>query len=558
MTQNMHITRNFDANRTNIIRMDGEKFRFEIFKYDKVQDMMYTALNPETYTHNGATCWWDGMTGLKRNSTKNLFKLKFKYDAKSTSDNYRIELLYSNTYKIGKSDKKYSECYGSISINGKMIMQDSNFVSNDMTYNRYQQYCHMDEGINEITVELSQNMVFYGLIIRRFYLYESHYPLLTSDQLVPISAEVSHTDEFRINTMTCSFMYNHSLDEKLLPTDENANRSGLVFDYRDEINWYVTRTDGVEEQVFGGYISTATVDEKLTTLSIECADRVIDLDRRYCMSEILMNGASQDEKTKYTFAKDCLKTFDYYSDAIEFLCNHSEVPIINNITMGKSLIPKKAKVLRYYKKGKTEKLTDNNMDFFVKKNKIQIRNGINRNKEQSLVIYNSDKGALINSRPNLFIEYGLGEEEYEEEVIETTIITTQKGISQSVTKQAEKSAKGVTGANAVKPLWRWIVNNIKHNSKTSGFYQTPAKTLSTKKGNCCCKSELLLDMCNYKGVTDLQYVHVKPKGGGTGHVFCKINGKIVDPSTSNGWGSYYKKQGTLANAKYTTYPTKPF
>ena len=498
------------------------------------------------------------MTGLKRDSSKGLFKLTFKYDAKTTSDHYRIELLYTNTYKVGTSSKKYEDSYCSIYINKKMESQDIVLVSNDMTYNRYQQYCHMDAGENEITVELSANLVFYGLIVRRYYVYESHYPLLDTDQLVPISAETSHTDEFKINTMTCSFMYSHALDEPLLPTEANANRSGLVFDYRDEINWYVTRTDAIEELVFGGYISTATVDEKLTTLSLECADRIIDLDRRYCMSEILMNGASQDEKTKYTFANDCLKHFDYYSDAIEFLCNHAEVPINNNITMGKSLIPKKAKVLRYYKKGKTEKLTDNNMDYFVKKNKIQIRNGVNRNKEQSLVIYNSNKGALINNKPNLFITYGLGEEETEEEVVETTVITTQKGLSTNVTKQADKWAKNLTGANAIKPLWAGIVNNIKHNNKRKGFYQTPAKTLSSKKGNCCCKAELLLDMCNYKGVTNLQYVHVKPKGGGTGHVFCKINGIIVDPSTKKGWKNYYKKQGTLSNAKYSTYPTKPF
>lgn len=558
MTNNKHITRNFDANRTNIIRMDGEKFRFEIFKYDKTQDAMYTALNPAVFSHNGATCWFDGMTGLKRNSSKDLFRLKFKYDAKTTSDHYRIELLYTNTYKVGTSSKKYEDCYCSFYINGTMQSQSASLTSNDMTYNRYQQYCHMDEGNNEITVELSNNMVFYGLIVRRYYVYESHYPLLDTDQLVPIEAETSHTDEFKINTMTCSFMYSHALDEKLLPTEANANRSGLVFDYRDEVNWYVTRTDGVEEQVFGGFVSTATVDDKLQKLSLECADRIIDLDRRYCMSEILMNGASQDEKTKYTFAKDCLKSYDYYSDAIEFLCNHAEVPIKNNITMGKSLIPKKAKVLRYYKKGKTDKLTDNNMDYFVKKNKIQVRNGIKRNKEQSLVIYNSTKGELINSRPNLFITYGLGEEETEEEVVETTVIKTQKGLSNSVTKQADKWAKNLTGANAIKPLWKGIVNNIKHNRKRKGFYQTPAKTLSTKKGNCCCKAELLLDMCNYKGITNLQYVHVKPKGGGTGHVFCKINGIIVDPSTSRGWKNYYKKQGTLANAKYSTYPTKPF
>lgn len=560
MTRNQHITRNFDANRTNIIRLDGEEFRFEIYSYDKTQDTMYTALNPANFSHNGDKCWFDGMTGIKYNKKYEkgaYLNLEFKYDAKATSDHYRIEILYTNTYKTYDNVKLEDDAYISVDV-GNDNIDYNKVVSNDMNYNRHIIYCSLNEGPNTIKVKLSPTLVFYGIIIRRYYVYESHYPLLDTDQLVPISAETSHTDEFQINTMTAEFMYSHALDEVLMPTDPNANRSGLVFDYRDEINWYVKRTDGMEEQVFGGYVSTANVDDKLTVLTLECADRIIDLDRRYCMSEILMNGAEEDEKTKYTFANDSLKHYDYYSDAIEFLCNHAEVPVKNNIIMGKALVPKKAKILRYYKKGKTDKLANDNMDYTVYKNKIQLRNGINRNNPQSINIYRSDKGAYINNKPNLFITYGLGEEETEEEVVETYVITTQKGVSSSVTKQADKSAKGVTGENAIKPLWKWIVNNIKHNSKRSGFYQTPAKTLSTKKGNCCCKAELLLDMCNYKNVPNLQYVHVKPAGGGTGHVFCKINGIIVDPSTSKGWKDYYKKQGTLANAKYSTYPTKPF
>ena len=552
MTLNKHITRNFDANRTNIIRLDGEEFYFEIFKYDKTQDAMFVATSDNNFNHNGQTCWFDGMTGLK--SKSGFLKLEFEYEAKFDSIQYRIELLYTNTYKSG--DTKYTDARCNIYVEDEVKINNTKLTSNDMTYNRYQLYTKFKKGKNKIRVELSPNLVFYGLIIRKYQLWNAHYPLRNDDGLVPISAETDHTTEFKINTMTATFMYNHSLDELLPPTDANANRSGLVFDYRDEINWYVKNNAGTMERVFGGYISTANVDDKLTTLSLECSDRVIDLDRRYCLSEIKMKGTEKDDKTKYTFANDCLKEFDYYSDAIEFLSNMVEVPLRNNITLGKPLVPKSSKTLRTYKKGKNDKFDNKNMEFSVEKKYVQIRNGTDRNKEQSIVLYNSDKGVLLNDKPNLFINYGMGEEESEYEVVEKTIVVKEKAIAQSVMNQADKSAKG-NGDVMVKALWKWIVNNIKHNSKRSGFYQTPAKTLSSKVGNCCCKAELLLDMCNYKGITDLQYVHVHKNGVG-GHVFCKINGRIVDPSTSNGWGDYYKKLGTLSGAKYSQYPNKPF
>lgn len=557
MTRNQHITRNFNANKTNIIRVEGEKFRFEIFRYDKTQDTMYSSLNPSDFEHNGSTCWFDGMTGLKSKG-KNELKLDFKYEAKSNSNHYKIELLYTNSYKITGKEGLTKDSNISLEVNKEKVAQNVVLVSNDMMYNRYQQYVSFKEGVNEITVKLSPNMIFYGIIIRKYEIWEAHYPLKHDDDLVPISAETSITNQFDIHTMTASFMYSHALDEKLAPTDINANRSGLVFDYRDEINLYVFNTNNIEEQVFGGYISTANVDDKLTTLTLQCADRIIDMDRRYCLSEILLNGFKEDDSTKYTFAQDCLKKYDYYSDGIGFLCNSTELPIKTNVIIGKSLIPKRAETLANYRKGKYTKLTPNNISFVVEKDYIQLRNGIDRNKEQRVVLYDSkSKKVSLNNYPNLFITYGMGEKEWEDEVVETITITKQKGISQSVKKWADKYAKGVSGSKAIKPLWSSIVNNIKQNSKKRGFYQTPSKTLTSKVGNCCCKAELLLDMCNYKGVTDLKYVYVKPSKG-TGHVFCKINGKIIDPSTSKGWGNYVKGHGTLSNAKYTDYPEKPF
>lgn len=558
MTLNKHIQRNHDANKTKTIRYDDDKFRVEILKFDKASEVLFT-VTKGGFEHNGINKWFDGATGIKSKKSSILLKLVFKFDAK-VKGTYRIETLYTNSYTAENvKNKKYNNAGGWYSVNYGPRRQGSKWISNDMTYSRNYYYVRLKKGKNTIALELTPNMIFYGLAIKRYEVWESHYPLLNEDKLVPIEIETSHTNQFTVNTMTAKFMYSHELDELLPVTDTRANPTGLVFDYRDEINLWVVNNDGVEVNVFGGYISYPSVDDKLTTLTLECADRLIDMEHRFCLSEILLKGQDPSAEMNYNFANDCLKKLDYWSQGLKFICDYVEVPIDTNVQINEPLIPRKEKTLATYARGRYTKLNPSNVNVTVQKKYIQLRNGVNRNKEQSVVLYDAKKKSiLLNKFPNLFINYGMGEEEYEKTIVETTVITKQKGVAKSVQKWADKYAKKISGGSAVKPLWKSIVNHIKHNSKRSNFYQTPAKTVSSKVGNCCCKAELLLDMCNYKGVTDLQYVHVKPKKGGTGHVFCKINGRIVDPSTSKGWGNYYKKNGTLSNAKYSTYPTKPF
>lgn len=555
MTLNKHIVRNYNANKTNTIRYDKDRFRFEILVFDKKEEMTYT-VSKSNFKHNGANKWFDGMAGLKSKSSKHLV-LSFEYTAKAAGK-YRIETLYANSYTVeGKANKKYSTASAWYTINKKKVGGSSKWVTNDMAYSRNYQYVNLVKGLNTITLEMAANMVFFGMVIKKYDVWESHYPLLHDDKLVPIEAETSHTDELQVNTLTAKFMYSHDFDELLPVTDSRANPTGLVFDYRDEINLYVVNNDGVEVNVFGGYISYPYVDDKLTTLTLECADRLIDMEHRFCLSEILLKGQDKEENLDYGFANDALKRFNYWSQGLRFVCDYVEVPINTNVEINKPLVPRKEKRLATYAKGKYTKLTKSNIDTDVQKGYIQLRNGVNRNKEQSIVIYDAkNKDILLNKFPNLYIHYGMGKEEWEENIIETTTIVKQKGVSTSVQNHADKTASG-NGDAMVKAFWQWIVNNIKHNGKISGFYQTPAKTLSSKVGNCCCKAELLLDMCNYKGITDLKYVHVQasPKKG---HVFCKINGRIVDPSTKRGWGDYVKGYGSISNAKYSTYPTKPF
>lgn len=570
MTLNKHITRDFNANHTNRIRYDDDKFRIEIFKYDKTKEQIYTLNNGSiSPSSNTVTAWFDGMSCYKSKDKNKNMVLKFIYKSDKPSDNFRLECLYSNTYYKGtdlkKDPKSTSNVAGAkITINGEEIKTNiSDWINNDANYSRHYAYVSLEEGDNEIVYSFNPNMVFFALAVKKYDIWSASRiknQNISNDKLNLISADVSHTNVFGISTMKCDFMYYHGLDEKLEPTNVNANRSGFVFDYRDEINLYVYNTNNIEEQVFGGYISTCTVNDDLTVLSLECADRMIDLDRRYCLSEIDLKGHIANKNLDYINALDFYKNYKNYSDAINFLLLNAEIPFKNNIKLGKSIVKRNEHKLATYGKSSYKPKNPKNMNFTSEKNYVTLRNGADRLKPQSIVIYDAgNKKICLNDYPNLFINYGLGKEEKQKTVKQTETVTINKGVSKTVAKYADDTTKA-TGNKAVKALFTEVANNIK-TTDTKGFNKTPNKVKSDKKGNDCCKTELLLDMCNHKGVTNLQYVYVQNKTKKRGHVFAKINGKIVDPSIKSGWGNYRGQSncyyGCIKNATITNYPTKP-
>ena len=372
-----------------------------------------------------------------------------------------------------------------------------------------------------------------------------------------IKASVEHTQDFSINTMTCEFMYYHGLDELLEPTNANANRSGLIFDYRDEINLYVKDTNGNTQQVFGGYISTVEVDDDLTKVTIECADRLIDLDRRYCLSEITINNYATDENADYSQYADLKKNYNNYSDPLKFLLNNNEIYLKSNLKIGDSLIDRTSRNLATYKKGGYTKLTKKNMGASVNASTITLRNGADTLKPQSVVIYDDSVNkdtVLLNTYPNLYFHYGLGTEKWEEKVEESKTVTVQGSTKASETwiKRANKITSA-TGNNAIKPIWQYCYSKIKYVYRKD-FYQSAEKTWSSKRGNCCCQTEVLLNLLNAKGVSDLHYCHSHNSKGG--HVYAKVNGMYLDPVTNHGYGNYIRKYGSPI--KITDFPKKPF
>lgn len=582
-----HITRNYDNNRTHRIRYDEDDFICRIYRFDKTKETQYSAFNESVTIFHSDYANWRGMRVVKKpklkgltsaNQKKNLtedlnptFSVEVEYEANETSDNYRLECLYANSYvNPVESDEKNKGLTVKADIYVDGVKQDvgngSTWNSTDVNFNRHHQYVSLRKGKHKIRYEFTNNAIFIALSVKKFEVYESRRDKYDeNDNLTLIKATIEHTDELDINTMSAEFMYYHDFDEKLLPTDKNANRSGLIFDYRDEINLWVKDTTGTFQQVFGGYISTVEVDDDLTKMTMQCADRLIDMDRRYNISEIQLKQEDRtDNDPSYKYGIDFLKNYNYYSSALKFLLRNTELPVRTNVKTGDPLVMRKNWKLVTYKKGATEKLATSNATATPYKNSMTLRNGDDTLKAQSITIYNNkSRSVCLNDYPNMYFHYGLGTHEWTEEY--DVVTSTAKEVMKPTTKTQKKwldRANSLTKATEpnkiIYDIWKGVANRTTWVNKKD-FYQSAETTWNKKKGNCCCTTELMLKLLEAKGITNLKYCHIKK--GDRGHVFAKVNGFYVDPTTSSksrGWHNHivYPKGATLR--KVTDYPTKPF
>lgn len=115
---------------------------------------------------------------------------------------------------------------------------------------------------------------------------------------------------------------------------ENLHSTGLVFDYRDQVNCYLKDVDGVTKRVFGGYISEPLVSDDLMTIEIDCSGRGIDGSKKSLLKELSIGGALPSTDLS-------LKTKTFYS-ALKILSGGVETPYkLNNINNIIESIPDK-------------------------------------------------------------------------------------------------------------------------------------------------------------------------------------------------------------------------
>jgi hypothetical protein len=191
---------------------------------------------------------------------------------------------------------------------------------------------------------------------------------------------------------------------------EHGNTTGLVFEYRDVINFYVKDVDGKLRRIFGGYISTAKLSDDKDKIDIDCAGRLKDAELRYLLKQVTIGGAIS-EITNLTY-----KSTNLY-DAFNYMCGLVELPInVGNLNVIKNEIPAK---IGYHIDYTSRKSRDRVSAKYISKTSyrtcIMLRNDYRKNKTQYSVLWDSSwnkvnekKGNPITSKGVFYIKYGLG------------------------------------------------------------------------------------------------------------------------------------------------------
>lgn len=132
-----------------------------------------------------------------------------------------------------------------------------------------------------------------------------------------------------------------------------------------------------------------------------------------------------------------------------------------------------------------------------------------------------------------------------------------------ISLKIKKLAKSIVGNSkdlkAAKKLANWVAKKIRHET-LPGFYQTAKKTLKRKKGNCCCKADLFLQMCAAIGLDknhELYYVHLGTLQFKQRHFFAMVDNRVVDVDgrVRHPWGhALFKHSGVF---RITPYPYLP-
>lgn len=240
---------------------------------------------------------------------------------------------------------------------------------------------------------------------------------------------------------------------------DTGTGTGLIFQYGDSVNFYVTDVNGKLRQVFGGYLSQAILNENKTNIKLPCASRLKDAELRYPLKEITVGGAEADV-TPLTYSAATLY------DALMYYCQAVELPIqTSNLTELKNKIPYKVGYnVNYTNKAARDKLAVSNVIKSVDNNSVVLRNNYKKNQNQWSILWDSGwnktgeaKGYKITTTGIFYIKYGMGEKPGKKDV--------KVWIPKQYTPKTKKVKKGTgiyktvkadIGYDTDKPYRGWI------------------------------------------------------------------------------------------------------
>lgn len=536
------------------IHYSSDYWLVEITRFDRKHfGKYYYQKNNITMSSNTKLVNWKAWRSYQSKDNKT-FTISFTYTATYDGD-YRIETLFSNL-NINDYDKN------KLNANKRLNMSytiDGKKVNNQHEWFTYSQYdglnlleLHLTEGEHKFILTCDPKAVLLGVIIKPYDVYKGDN--LNEEYLTIKDFDFKQANDFSVDELTLNIQYWHGLDD-------DDSRSGFIFDYRDEINLYLSPTvqksdifvtpidKTKKKQIFGGYISTVSVDDDLTKMTINCASRLTDLTDRYIYPEYILLGGNEsvDSYKRGNIYYD----LDNYAQVIRQLLSHPQVPILSNIntngTLDNSRYTKNPQILFGTGKGRKKKVEASNVEVEFNTNNVQLRNGTKTNVTQSVCLFkDNSKKYEITQYPTFYITYGLGDPlsqtsltKFESENMAIHGVTVPKEVKDALKKINPR--KGLKGAE---DIFKWVQKNIAYASpRYKNFKRTPAYMLNHPKkgGNCCDHARLNATLLHGAGLlTDSNhkikcyYINANgvkfSSGLVAGHVYLKLKYQRSDKS----------------------------
>ena len=557
MVGSKHITRNFNMSAHRNIHYSSDYWLAEITRFDRKHiGKYYYQLNNLTRSSNSKIKNWKAWRSYQSKDGKT-FTISFSYYAPYEGD-YRIETLFSN---LNINDYNTNKLNANKKLNMSYTL-DGNKVGNQHEWFTYSQYdglnlleLHLKKGEHNFTLQCDPKSVILGIIIKPYSIYKGDN--LNEEFLTIKDFDFKQANDFSVDELNMNIQYWHGLDD-------DDSRSGFIFDYRDEVNFYISPTvqksdifvtpidKTKKKQIFGGYISTVSVDDDLTKMTINCASRLTDLTDRYIYPEYILLGGN--ESVDAYKRGNSYYDLDNYAQVIRQLLSHPQVPIQSNIkangTLDDSKYTKNPRVLLGSGKNRKKVVSKNNVNVEYNTNNVQLRNGTKTNVTQSVCLFKENtKKYDITNYPTFYISYGMNEPlsqtsltKFESENMALQGINVPAEIT-AVVNQI-KPRKGIKGAE---DIFNWVLKHIGYDWY-SNFHRKPVTMLKNPKrgGNCCDHSRLNATLLYGAGLlTDpnhkmkCYYINangVKFRSGKvSGHVYLKLKYQRSD----NSWTSCY-------------------
>lgn len=449
-----YIQRGFDTTLKKEYQEQGNDVKIEIIRHNPYNYFISRPGSPGKITLNNAkTKTYNGLKGWTSKNNKNIL-IKFNYKSKEASK-YTLDILWAtNTpstqqYRITLNNKKQAST--------KATIKDSQFQRIVTTQK-------LKKGNNNIQIEVTKGMIIIAVQLRKLDYYTGTTNNSYDEGSTPLTLTnftIKKTGNYEISELTAEILYSEKFKDK--KTENN-----LVFGYRDEINIYIKNTAGkFNKPVFGGYISNANPDDNLTSITLNCADRLKDADIRKLTTDIVLaNGTSETIKKSYT----------NYSDVLIHLLLTIENNLENNLSsVKKNELKNRATGLTSLmtKKGNAKKVSVKKISKKYNKGSITLQNSSKKKTSAAAMLWDhkwNKENINLKNYPTFYLKYGMGKK------LKTTYV--RKKLKSG--KYSKKKTKTTTGGfDTDKPFQGYIRIQFSYdytrNGKTVKGYNKNAK-----------------------------------------------------------------------------------